>query len=37
MLVITTYTLILMGGYMKAIGAGLACPDWPLCYDKFIP
>ncbi|MHA2091220.1 MAG: COX15/CtaA family protein, partial [Candidatus Kariarchaeaceae archaeon] len=37
MLVITTYILILMGGYVKAIGAGLACPDWPLCYDKFLP
>jgi cytochrome c oxidase assembly protein subunit 15 len=28
---------MLMGGYVKAIGAGLSCPDWPLCYGKFFP
>ena len=36
-LVVSTFILILLGGYVKAIHAGLACPDWPLCYGKFIP
>jgi cytochrome c oxidase assembly protein subunit 15 len=29
--------LILLGAYVKAIGAGLACPDWPMCHGKLIP
>jgi len=29
--VIGTFALILLGGYVKALGAGLACPDWPTC------
>ena len=26
-----TYVMILIGGYVAASGAGLACPDFPLC------
>ncbi|MDH5404692.1 MAG: COX15/CtaA family protein [Candidatus Heimdallarchaeota archaeon] len=37
LLVSSTFILILMGGYVKAIGAGLACPDWPLCYGVIFP
>lgn len=37
LLAISTYILILLGAYVKAIGAGLACPDWPLCNGKLIP
>jgi len=37
MVVISTFLLILLGGYVKAIGAGLSCPDWPLCYGKIFP
>lgn len=37
LLVISTFLLILLGGYVKAINAGLACPDWPLCYGKIFP
>ena len=35
--VVTTFILMMMGGYVKAIGAGLACPDWPMCYDRLVP
>ncbi|MDR5682915.1 MAG: heme o synthase [Armatimonadota bacterium] len=40
-LVLTTlialYALILLGGYVGASGAGLACPDWPLCRGEVFP
>jgi protoheme IX farnesyltransferase len=32
-----TYVLVLIGGYVSASGAGLACPDWPLCYGRLLP
>jgi len=32
-----TYVLVLIGGYVSASGAGLACPDWPLCYGRVLP
>lgn len=28
----STFVLMLLGAYVKAIGAGLACPDWPRCF-----
>src|SRR3990167_6479216 len=32
-----TYILLLAGGLVHSTGAGLACPDWPLCYGMWLP
>ena len=36
-LVTLTYGLIVLGALVRANGAGLACPDWPLCFGEFVP
>ncbi len=32
-----TLGLIVLGALVRANQAGLACPDWPLCFGKFVP
>lgn len=34
---ILTWPLISFGALVRLKGAGLSCPDWPLCYGKVIP
>jgi cytochrome c oxidase assembly protein subunit 15 len=32
-----TYAVIGLGGLVRATGSGLGCPDWPKCFDRWIP
>jgi heme A synthase len=33
----SVFTLMFIGGYVSASGAGLTCPKWPLCPAGFVP
>ena len=36
-LVAIVWVLIVLGALVRANDAGLACPDWPLCFGEFVP
>lgn len=34
---LSAYATIVLGGTVRGMGAGLACPDWPLCHGSVVP
>ena len=36
-LVVAVIALVVIGGATRVMEAGLACPDWPLCFGVFLP
>lgn len=36
-LTVEVFLLVTLGAAVRVMNAGLACPDWPLCFGDFIP
>ncbi len=34
---VVSLVLVGLGGFVRGTGAGLSCPDWPLCYGRAVP
>ena len=37
LLIFLTFDLMVLGAGVRAMDAGLTCPDWPLCFGRVVP